>query len=261
MNYQILETRNYDLFINNEEQRIHKDRHIQVLKKSMQEWGFIPCQQIAVVKAPKGKFLIIDGHSRFDSAKQLGLPILYQVLEGRFAEAVATLNIQKAWNSSDCARRFAIKGLPDYKVLQEYVMKGIPFMRAATLLYGGQGGGTNYTEKLKSGTYTIKSTAICDQLLEVIAQLGDVSPVVKSSRFLDAFSMCAFLPDFDTQRLIEKLKNSPRALVKTATKDQMLDQIEEIYNYRASIKINLAWKARAAAQERNPTKAKKLPGA
>lgn len=253
MNYQIQESRSYEIFINNDEQRIHKDRHIQELKKSMQEWGFIPSQPIAVVKAPKGKFLIIDGHSRFDSAKQLGLPILYIVLEGKFAEAVAILNIQKAWNSTDCARRFAIKGLPDYKLLQEYVLKGIPFMRAATLLYGGQGGGTNYTEKLKAGTFTVKTTAVCDQLLELMNQVGAVSPVVKSSRFLDAFSMCCFLPDFDSNRLIEKLKISPRALVKTATKDQMLDQIEEIYNYRSSIKINLAWKAKVAAQERNPT--------
>jgi len=52
------------------------------------------------------------------------------------------------------------------------------------------------------------------------------------------------IEEFDFDRLRSKLANNPKTLVKMATTEQMLYQLEEIYNYHQSIKVSLAFMAK-----------------
>lgn len=254
--YSISDTSKYDLFINNDEQREHKDKHIQEIKASMMKWGFIPSQPVAVI--PKGaRLLIIDGHSRFDAAQQLGIPVFYIVLDKRFAEAVAILNVQKEWGAADHARRYAIKGDPDYVGLMKYVMEGIPLTVAASMLYGQSAGSGNATSKVKSGEFEIRDTRQIDAVTELIREVGDICPAVKTRHFIEAVSMCYFVPEFEMQRLKSKLTTFTRQFSKTVTRQAMLDQIDELYNYKSAIKIPLAFKAKEVAKCRNAVKSAK----
>ena len=248
--YTIKQSSNYSQFINNDEQREHKEKHIQELKESMSIWGFVPSQPVAT-STLGAKFLIIDGHSRFDAARQLKIPIYFILLEQKFAEAVAILNIQKAWGISDHARRYAVRGNPDYVQLMKYTMLGIPLQTAASMLYGQSAGSGNAGQKIKHGEFKVRDTEQIGLVREIIEELGELCPVVKTRHFIEAFSMCYFVPEFDVSRFKTKLANFSHNFTKTVTRAEMLNQIDELYNYKASIKIPLAFKAVEVAKQRN----------
>lgn len=249
MKHTIESSKDKSRFISNIEQRPHLESHIQDLKASMKEFGYIPSQPVAVIRQG-AKLLIIDGHSRFDAATQLGIEFCYIILDPKFAEAVQILNIQKAWTSYDCARRFAIRGEPDYKTLLKYVQKGIPLVSAASMLYGQSAGSGNAMRRIKDGRFEVRDTDQIDLVASFLEELSETCPAVKSANFMNALSMCYLVPEFDGKRLRAKIATNPRSLTKTTTRDEMLLQIEEIFNFKATIKIPLAFKAKGIARER-----------
>jgi len=242
-------TKNYALFQFHIEQKKHHEKKLQRLKGSMQKWGFLETKPIMVIRLASGKFKIIDGHSRFEAARQLGLGIYYVVVDKKLDEAVMDVN---DWPLIDCVRRWATRGLPDYVELLRYMDYGISLMATASLLQGNLAQSANGQDRLRRGEWKVKTRDLIAVIVRFITEAGAVTPVVKSARFHDGLSACLFVPEFDADRLLRKVMLNPRMLVKVATKEQMLEQIEEIYNFKTSagMRVPLAFMAKTASQER-----------
>jgi len=82
-------------------------------------------------------------------------------------------------------------------------------------------------------------------LASFLRENGHLNTAYSSRNFIAAFELLTRIPEFEFSRLTGKLVNNPKVITKTANTDQMLDQIEEVYNYHHSIKIPLAFMARS----------------
>lgn len=70
-------TKNYDMFEFITANRSINRSHVNKLKKSLSEYGFLSSQPITVSNDMK----IIDGQHRFIACKEMGIPINYQVVD------------------------------------------------------------------------------------------------------------------------------------------------------------------------------------
>lgn len=238
----ILSTSNYSLFSNNPFQRKFTRSKVESLKAKIQKNGFTPSLAISVYRSKNGDLVINTGHHRLAAAKELGIPVLY-VIEHQWeiSEMVDEGVTGTPWNIASAVVAFAKKGLRDYQELLGYADKGIPLGMAASILIGEGAASGNGREKINCGTYKIKTREHIKIIVSLIEQFSETSPAVKSRSFIAAFSKCLFTPEFDVDTFIRRIKNNPPMLEKTSNEDQMLKQIEDIYNYRSTNKIPLAF--------------------
>lgn len=243
----IEKTRSYERFVPGETQRIIHPQHIKKLKKSMKLYGFLESKPITVYA--NGAILnVIDGHHRLGAAKDLGIPVVYLVVRESEKESLMTQGeLVNKWNFTDFCRAWADKGKQHYIDLMSYA-DVIPAKIAANLLAGNA---SNVTEKIKAGTFQIKDTRIIDTLLEIIDSVGPANKAVTSRSFIGCFAKFMIVDEFSADQLKKRIIANPLSLVKAANEVQMMDQLEEIYNFKSIKKIPLAHLAREASSARN----------
>lgn len=248
---QLQSTDKYHLFDYNEEQREIKDYHVKNLMASMSKYGYSPSKPIQVYR--KGsRFVIVDGHNRFVAAKNLGISFYY-VTEGEDAqEFIATGNyVVCSWRVGDFAKMFAVRGIKDYATLIEYHQQGIPLTNAASMLMGkqsqdggGRAGGASLS--IKDGSFRIKTRKKIDALVGFINKFKDRNDCVTTRVFVVAMDKIMDVDGLDMDQLTRRVESNLSSLKRCATNFQMLELIEEIYNYRSSIKVPLAFNASKA---------------
>jgi hypothetical protein len=143
---------------------------------------------------------------------------------------------------------FASRGKPDYIELRGYCEKGIPVGMAASMLIGNAASSGN--ANLQSGTFKIKTRDQINELVSLLDALGKKSTVVKSRNFISAFSLCYMASEIDTDKLKHRICENPMMLDKTSNLDQMLGQMEDIYNFRSREKTPLSFIVKKAAEDR-----------
>lgn len=242
------ETTVYSCFVYNKEQRPIDAKHVRDLMDSMNTFGFLPSKPVQTYQEGK-RFVIIDGHHRFVAAKNLGIPVIYISEPKSHAESMAKVNgLQKTWQLKNYLTQYASRGIPSYRELEEYHRLGFSIQQAAKMLAGLSAagyGGSKVSADLRDGTFKV----VTREKIEVIAQFlrgeGHKNKAFSTTNFITAFEICLRVDGFDSDQLSRKLSLNPKTLAKTASVDQMIDQIDEIYNYRQTVKIPLAFMARA----------------
>lgn len=247
----IEKTKRYELFTLGEIQRKMHDRHIQALKKSMKKYGFLESKPITVYE--DGVLLhIIDGHHRFSAAKELGIPVVYLVVKKSEKDSLMDQGkLMIKWSFADFCKAWADAGKGNYIDLMAYSSL-IPIRIAANLLANNAANAGNVSGRIENGTFAIKSTAIIDRLLSLIADVGESNKVVTSRAFIASFAKCMQVKEFSADQLQRRIIANPMSLIKTANEAQMLDQLEEIYNFKSAKKIPLAHLVREAMAEKSP---------
>lgn len=249
----IEKTKRYDLFAPGETQRIIHQQHINKLKRSMKTHGFLESKPVTVYE-DRGILNIIDGHHRFGAAKDLGIPIVYLVVKKSEKESLMIQGeLVIKWNFSDFCRAWADRGKAHYIELMSY-SDILPIKIVASLLAGHGACSDNVTPKIKDGTFQVKTTEVIDTLLNLISDIGESNKVVSSRAFIASFAKCMMVDEFSSDQLKRRILANPLSLIKTASEAQMLDQLEEIYNFKSAKKIPLAHFAREASASKNATK-------
>lgn len=253
---QIACTTNYDVFKEHGQQPKMVPSHVKRIQKSMAKNGFIPAKHIHCYR--DGKFLrIIDGHNRFYAAKAQGVPVYYVIGEKADADLIADMNSAvRAWPLSAFINMYVVRGNPDYIKLDAYVRRGLNISSAASLLIGESSNSANANKLIKEGTFKVKTTKIIDRLLATLDAIASVNTIIQSQVFVNALAVLLKLKDFDENILIQRIQSNPRMLVKCATRDQALESIEEIYNFRSREKANLSFAAQEYLRANSPLKAR-----
>jgi len=245
-------TTNYSEFVSNEFQQPMSPAHVKNLMASMQEHGYKPSKPVECYYDHKlKKFIVVDGHHRLASAKALGIPFYY-VVEGKESqEFIGPGNwVVKKWKVCSFAKMYAAKGSHDYRVLLEYVDLGIPINMAASMLIGQASHSGNSTKLVQSGNFRIKTTAYANIIAEMIQKLKPVASEITRRYYIEAISVLLFVDAFDYHTFTHKVEINPTMLQKCANRDQALEIIEEIYNYRNQNKVNLRFLAKQKMRER-----------
>lgn len=250
--YALNQSSNYEDFISNADQQPLSVVHVKRLMASMTDYGFLPSKPIQCYYDAKAKkFVVIDGHHRLDAAKTLGIPFFYVVEPAAHNDCIGVENfLVRKWSSMSFARMYAGKGIQDYQILLEYVEKGVPVDYAAALLSGQAARSGNATNKIRSGSFEVKSTENIDVICGLIDQVKKVAPEISKKVYIEAVSLLLWVEDFDVQVLINKILVNPSMLQKCANRKQALEMLEDVYNYRNQNRKNLAFMAEELTRQR-----------
>jgi hypothetical protein len=238
----IKQTTNYELFHSNPHQRAFKHRKVKVLMEKMKANGFPPSMAISVYKSKEGTLVINAGHHRIAAAQALRIPVLY-VIEHQWTnkELSDEGSVNTTWSMKDHVANYAKDGNADYDELLRLQKLGISVNQATALLIGQSATSHNATEALRDGKFKIKTrkyTALWESMRE---ELVDRVPCITHRSFINAWSKCLFTPEFDQEVFLKRLRANPKMIDVCANEAQMLEMIEDVYNFKAGSKIPLAF--------------------
>ena len=232
---EIKETTNYKLFKFADSNRQVVAAHVQGLLKSVQKNNLLRLNPIIV----DANMIVIDGQHRLEVAKKLKLPIYY-IVDGNISDSdIANLNTNKKnWRPIDYINYHASKGKIEYTELKKLLKKwpGISLSGLIGLLVSnvseGGGGGT----ALKSGTFKITNAEGCEAVLNE-AKLFDDFSLRFDRAFLFALQQCMAAPEYDSARMQDKLMQQPGKLERRANREQYVDLLEQLFNYRSQLSL------------------------
>lgn len=245
------QTIDYARFITNYEQRSIDERHAKRIAENIAHVGFLPSKPIQCYKKG-GKLMVVDGHHRLEAAKAAKSPVFYVVESDRCQQTMAAENfLVKKWTQEDYIRLYASRGIEDYKLLLQYKDIGIPVGMAASMMIYNAASSGNANAAVQNGTFKIKTTWLVDKVAELIQEFGEVNPAAKSRPFIAAISKCIMCEGFSCDTFIRRMRENPLMLEKTSNEEQMLMQIESVYNFRSRNPFPVKFEAEKAAKERN----------
>lgn len=233
----LLLTKNYEKFTKNNEQRNMDQKHVSKIAWSIKENGFMPSKPVQVYKE-ENKFIIVDGHHRFEAAKKLGRAFYY-VIEPKACQSMMAVEnkLVKKWTGIDYVRLYAIRGNKDYQTLLSYVNKGIPVMIASSLLYGQGADSNNAVKHIPLEKFKVKTTVYIDLILRIVNKYGPFNEACQSRLFISALSKCLHWDGFDLDHFDKRMEHYNHFIKKTSNVNQMLEQVELVYNYKMKNKI------------------------
>jgi len=242
----------------NEVQRIYMPRHAEGISRSITlAGGFPPSMAFSVFSKPGGKYGLNTGHHRLAAAKLAKSGVwVFVTHEWSLQEIVAEGVKTKAWTLHDAVKAYAEDGWPDYITLLGYHKKGVPLGCAVSMLSGNHAGSGPQGEAVTTGFFKVKTTKSIDRMLKILAEVGAVCENAKGTIFVTALSALLDLEEFNCQQLIEKIKEIPERLKKRNDRNQMLDQLEEIYNFRSRSPVPIAFNAKARLRSRSAAQVK-----
>jgi len=237
------QTNRYDLFLDHEEQPIIKKSNLKKLRESMSAIGYRPSKPIQVVESGK-KLKIIDGHHRFYTAKELGLSVYYVTEKEDSQDVMTFVNTSgRLWGIKDYIQMYCKRGLKDYCILSSYIDKGIAPSVASALLGSAR--------KVQSGEFTVITTEYADKILEVREICSKKHPHLGKSTFTRALSKILLIKDLNYERLLSQLKKHANIIQDLSNVGDMIDDIEEAYNFRMREKIPLSFLAKQITKKTN----------
>jgi hypothetical protein len=227
--------------------------NVRALRQSMQDFGWLDAYPMFTVRNGGEKLLIKDGHHRFTVAMDLGIPAKYVICDD---DGASIHNLQKAtrvWNLADYLHSYARGKDPNYEYVQNYCRRtGFSVAHAAALLSGQAAASSgNVRDKFKAGKFVVRETEYADRVAWVVMSVEKAGFAhARNSRFIAAISRVMFVPSFDHQRFINKVKVHLATMGNRPTISEYCQMIDDVYNRQARDKVNLAWQADQIAAKR-----------
>lgn len=232
---QVFETTDYDKFkfigINREVPSSHRNRMIASMSEEALMTPIIVNEDM----------YIIDGQTRFEARKALGLPIPYILMKGYDIEQTYRLSgLHKNWTSREFAQSYALKGLPEYQLF-EYFRQKYQFTYGCAMCMLSNTVVADY-EGFKKGQFKVADQTHADECAEQLLEIGKFYSGFRRERFVKAMLIALHHDSFDFKGFMNRLEYMSIRLVNCASTGDYLKLIEEIYNYNITKekKIRLA---------------------
>jgi hypothetical protein len=237
---QVYQTQDYSAFKLLVGNRDLNKEHLSRLKKSMET------KYLLAPIVVNDKFEIIDGQHRFESAKELSLPINFIIAQGYSLNEVQQLNTNTSnWHSADFLKAYCDEGRVEYLRFKEYrdAFSDLSLESLLVVLFENidNQGKFSSTQIFKSGDLKIESY---ETAYKICSELKDYKTYFKyySNRlFVYTFLFLRTKQNYNHNRMIQKLKLQPNRLSRCATRSQYLLLLEEIYNYKSQNKVSLIY--------------------
>jgi len=205
------------------------------LLASMKRDGFRKVSPITCVITREGKLKIVNGHNRFITAQFLGLPVEYMAYpETDEINPVEWSKQEKQWSMSNYVESYAHMGNENYAIVHEYCRNtGIP-QQAAFSMFGGEAASSgNVGHRIKSGGFIIKTHNHPLQVARIVVTLAQYCEFSGAIFLIHAISKALFIPEFDLEKMIERIHKYPELLKKCRTLDEYIELLDLIYNRNA----------------------------
>jgi hypothetical protein len=248
----VCQTMDYSLFKTLKGNRTINQAHLYRLTKSIGE------QYLLSPIVVNDRFEIIDGQHRFNAAKANNLPINYIIAPGYGLKEVQVLNTNSSnWRNEDYLKAYCDMGFEPYIKFRSFMKRWPDFKFAAAFAIACQRSsysvpgsnkalrsetnkkGSIHKNIFSSGELTLADPAIIEKTAKQITDFkpyyADYNRVIFVQAMLGVFS----LEQYDHEKMIQKLKLQPNAMVNCVSIKQYRQLLTEIYNYRSRDKVSL----------------------
>lgn len=225
-----MKTKNYSKFVFSKENREVKTKTVMSIKESMQKFGFIPGRPVLITK----EWVIIDGQHRFLAAKDLGIEVEFEILQGDYVEKMIKLNsTQSNWSLEDYVNSYASQNVDCYRKLLKFQEKYELSLSSAITIFFGAG---IKSSNIRNGEI-LKIRGNAEQIADFILNCGIVS-YNKDNKFVRAI---VSVYDKLTKSQLNKLKSRLIIIPKLSNSQDFITAFENIINKgkRGDYKIDL----------------------
>jgi hypothetical protein len=182
---------------------------------------------------------IIDGQHRFETCKELKLPVYYMVVKNITLLQIAQLNsAANKWSIGDFFNCFIESGNKDYKTLQFFKEKyNIGLGSAvALLMYGSVVDGGSGAEQFKSGNFSVKHQEKAEKIMKAVFDYQDIvaDGVLNNKHFIRAIQILLQSNLYSHKTVVEKIKAVKLKVENKKSYKDFIYQIEALYNTKNS---------------------------
>ena len=214
-----MKTKNYSKFVFSKENREIKTKTVLAIKESMTRFGFIPGRPVLITK----EWLIVDGQHRFLAARDLGIEVEFEILEGDHIDQMILLNsTQSNWSLEDYINSYANQNIDCYRRLLKFKEKyELNLSSAINILFGAGVSSAN----IRKGDI-LKINPKADQMAEFILNCNTIS-YNKDNKFVRAI---VSVYDKLTKSQLLKLKSRLIIVPKLSNSTDFVTAFENIIN-------------------------------
>jgi hypothetical protein len=239
MKSQIQTTKNYNQFASITGNRnLNSGKIDKIVTDVNAGFNMLPYYPIIVFK-DGDLYRIIDGQHRFEVSKKTDNDVHFVVCENITLKQIATLNSRgEKWKPTDFMNCYIKLGLSDYEevlyIMQQYKIN--IKLAVDLLMYYKHHGGQNSSETFQDGNFK------CNFKKETIELLDLVQSIFGRYRFcFDRYLVGAVLKlqevgKCDFVELQAKVSMAPMSMDKQADLKSYLNNIEQVYNFKNSIR-------------------------
>ncbi len=226
-----MKTKNYSKFVFSKQNREVKTKTVLSLKESMVKFGFIPGRPVLITK----EWVIVDGQHRFLAARDLGIEIEFEILEGDYLDKMIHLNsTQSNWTLEDYVNSYASQNIDCYRKLLKFKEKyDLNLSSAITIFFSPSVKSVN----IKKGEI-LKINSNADQVADFISNCHTVA-YNKDNKFVRAI---VSVYDKLTKSQLSKLKSRLIIVPKLSNSSDFITAFENIINKgkRGDYKVDLS---------------------
>jgi len=216
--------------------------HISSLKKSMKESGFMQSQPIIVNEAMN----IVDGHHRFVSAKELGIPLFYKVVPDadlyKYAKATSVV---KRWTSNDWAEYHADSGDDDFIKLRGLMIEFDLRLTVAVPLAEGTStrDRSSTVVKMRDKKMKVASWGDAFKRAKMLREVRSISAKTASyASYQNAWVSVSRHEKYNHQHFMNKLRRYVSFIREEPTTSLYIEAILNVYNYRTKKDNKIGYK-------------------
>lgn len=208
------------------------------LLASMKEHGYIPAYPIHCSKGIGNRLTIKAGHHRFECAQELGIAVYYVISE----DSATIHELEKAtnqWRMHDYLESYVRCGLQAYQRIKEYHLEtGISLNACVSILGGESAQSGNLIKRFKDGLIEIRGEKHAAEIRDLILYCHRLD-IATDTIFTKAISRCLFVPEFSADVFKARVLSNTAMVKKCRTLVEQMQQLEDIYNFKATAKNRL----------------------
>lgn len=183
---------------------------------------------------------IIDGQHRYFVSKTLKQPVFFVIAEEVSLHDVAKINSRtERWKPMDFVRCYMETGNENYKILNHFVESfQLPVSSAIYILSNGTVGNKSNSKvanNFEKGGFIATYVSDAQEIMTNAIYFSDF-PAHTSKNFLQAVALIMRKGLCDWDKMYQKYKQNPSGLKICSTHKQYLINLEEVYNFKNSIR-------------------------
>jgi hypothetical protein len=223
-------TTDYDQFKLLEANRDQNRGHIEALKAAFEEMGNLTRVQPILVN---DQMEIIDGQHRFVATKELGESVYFTQVAGLGVHEARQMNIlHRSWEFLDYAKSYANSGDASYRrfldLVETYELPG-----GIILVYSKGSKVKGIFKDFRQGNFTLtpEELAQAKERLDMLSEMIEVAPALKSVAASNAVLNIITLPQYDHSRMLTRLQRNPQLVTRQAGVPEYMRVLEDVYNH------------------------------
>lgn len=207
-------TKDYDAFGLLDGNRKVSRSHVRELKRLITSNGNLSDKFPIKVNA---EMQILDGQHRFEALKDLGLEIVYEVIEGANINTVRAINLgNRNWDWKDMAISYHELGNEEYGWFLNYVAEyDLPFLVA--LAYCDQPQSRGHDSRFNKGYLNIEDKPRAVELAKHFKEIAEITKL-RNRDFALSVRLLHLNEDYDHERMVKKLSERGDLLPLKATR-------------------------------------------